>query len=218
MDKNTITGLVLIGVVLMGFSFWSSSKQQEAAQQAPQTEQVYQKETDATKQQASEATVDTVDSKDAFYNCVAKATDSVQMVVLENSKLKVEINPVGGMIANVYLKEYDGNSKEYKYRTYNDFKDGKNVALNLYKQNDASLEFILDTKEKPFKTGAYHFAAVEKSDSAVTMRLMSADSSATFDLVYSLRPDNYMVDFDIVTKGMDKYVPVNVNKINIKWN
>ena len=218
MDKNTITGLVLIGVVLMGFSFWSSSKQQEAAQQAPQTEQVYQKETDATKQQASEATVDTVDSKDAFYNCVAKATDSVQMVVLENSKLKVEINPVGGMIANVYLKEYDGNSKEYKYRTYNDFKDGKNVALNLYKQNDASLEFILDTKEKPFKTGAYHFAAVEKSDSAVTMRLMSADSSATFDFVYSLRPDNYMVDFDIVTKGMDKYVPVNVNKINIKWN
>jgi uncharacterized protein HemX len=65
MDKNTITGLVLIGVVLMGFSFWSSSKQQES-QQSPQTEQVDQKKTNATEQKTNAAVVDSVDSSDAF--------------------------------------------------------------------------------------------------------------------------------------------------------
>ena len=117
MDKNTITGLVLIGVVLMGFSFWSSNKQQEAIQQSAQTEQVETKQTVAVEEKADKSVVTAIDSTNVFYNCAVQATDTAEMVVLENNKLKVEINPIGGMIANVYLKEYDGDSKEYKYKT-----------------------------------------------------------------------------------------------------
>ena len=37
MDKNTVIGLVLIAVVLIGFSFYSTNTQkQQAAQPAPQ--------------------------------------------------------------------------------------------------------------------------------------------------------------------------------------
>ena len=39
MDKNTITGLVLIGLVLFGFSYYSSQKAADAPEQ-PATEQV----------------------------------------------------------------------------------------------------------------------------------------------------------------------------------
>lgn len=220
MDRNTITGLVLIGVVLMGFSFWTSKQQEDYTQQQVPTEQVEKNSTNAATEHSA-ATMASVDSTDAFFNCAVNSGDTVaapQYVTLINNKLKVEIDPIGGMIANVYLTECEEESKEYRYKTYNNFKNKKNEPLNFYKKQNTALEFVLDTKGRPFNTNAYQFSPVEQTDSSVTMRLMSADSTSVFDFVYKLRGDSYMVDFDIVTRGMDRHVPVNVNKINIKWN
>ena len=105
MDKNTITGLVLIGVVLMGFSFWSSSKQQEAAQQVPQTEQVDQKKTDATEQQTSAATADTVDSNSITPYWTSNTSDNSNEIqgggdILYTTDTNLVTNAIGTLVAN----------------------------------------------------------------------------------------------------------------------
>ena len=75
MDKNTITGLVLIGILLVGFSYLSRpSEEQIAAQKkyydsialVQQQEEALKAKTEAAL--ANEKDVETVDSTSLFFN------------------------------------------------------------------------------------------------------------------------------------------------------
>ena len=217
MDKNTIVGLVLIMAVLFGYSYYTNSNMPEPqAQQTQVTEQDLSKKKEDKVQKETVAPVVKVDSAALFFNRISKGKDS--LVTIENEKLRVDLNRKGGMIANVFLKEYKEGTKEYRYRSYKDFSEEKNVALHLYRQADAAMSFTFDLKDQaPFSTDKYDFDVVNASDSSVTMRLLSADSTAVFDIVYRLQADNYMVDFDINTKGLDKYVSSKTDQIDLKW-
>lgn len=218
MDKNTITGLVLIGLVLFGFSYYSSQKAANAPEQ-PATEQVQsQKVTtkDEPKQQQAVATA-AVDSTAPFYNCMATATAKAELVTIENEKLRVQINPKGGTVANVYLNETEEGTKDYRYKSYNDFSNDKNEPLHLYRQQDSEMAFTLDTKEGSLTTSDYLFQVVEQTANAVTLRMANADGTSHLDFVYTLQPNNFMLNFSIASKGMDRYVSANTRVININW-
>lgn len=214
MDKNTIIGLVLCAAVLFGYSYYTSSTMpQQPVQNTVATEsQAAQAEKDA---QGPESMV-RLDSTSLFFNCGTAGKDS--LVTIENEKLRVELNARGGMIANVYLKEYKEGTEEYRFRSYNDFSADRNVPLHLYRQQDAAMSFVFDTKEgSAFSTSNYDFVPVNQTDSSVTMRLLSADSTTSFDIEYKLQPNNYMLDFNIVTAGLDKYVSATTNQMRLNW-
>ena len=219
MDKNTITGLVLIGLVLFGFSYYSSQKAANAPEQ-PATEQVQpQKETKKDEPKQQQAVVAAaVDSTAPFFNCRAtEASAAVELITIENEKLRVQINPKGGTVANVYLKETEEGTKDYRYKSYNDFSNDKNEPLHLYRQQDASMAFTLDTKEGSLTTSDYIFQVVEKTPNAVTLRMANAEGTSQLDFVYTLQPNNFMLNFSIASKGMDRYVSTNTRVINIDW-
>ena len=219
MDKNTITGLVLIGLVLFGFSYYSSQKAADAPEQ-PATEQVQpQKETkkDEPKQQQA-AAVAAVDSTAPFFNCMlTESSAAAELVTIENEKLRVQIDPKGGTVANVYLKETEEGTQNYRYKSYNDFSNDKNEPLHLYRQQDSEMAFTLDTKEGSLTTSNFLFQVVEKTANSVTLRMANADGSSQLDFVYTLQPNNFMLNFTIASKGMDRYVSANTRVINIDW-
>ena len=215
MDKNTIIGLVLIAALLMGYSFYAQETMpQQPAQTTPAvTEADVTQQTKDDAKSLVKATV--MDSTALFFNCRTAGKDS--LVAIENEKLRVELNTKGGMVANVYLKEYKEGTQEYRYRSYDDFHKDINEPLHLYRQKDASMSFTFDTKGSAFNTSDYDFQPVNLTDSSVTMRLMSVDGATTFDVVYRLQPNNYMLDFDIQTQGLDKYVSTTTNQMTLNW-
>lgn len=216
MDKNTITGLILIGLVLIGFSYYSTQKNANAPE-PPATEQVSSRAAQQ-KQVKPVATAAPVDSTVPFYGSKIVDGEKVpQLVTLENTKLKIQINPVGASVANVYLKEYKDDTKEYRYKSYNDFNEGKNQPLHLYRQQDSKMNFVLDTKAGQLNSSDYVFSVVEQKPDAVTLRISTADSLSSLDFVYQLQPDNYMLDFRIESAGMDRLVSANTRAINIDW-
>ena len=105
MDKNTTIGLVLIAVLLFGYSYYTTSNMpQQPVQTTPAVTEadVTQQSKESEKQQKKAVVQQMVDSTALFFNCKTAGKDN--LVAIENEKLRVELNAKGGMVANVYLK------------------------------------------------------------------------------------------------------------------
>ena len=119
MDKNTITGLVLIAVLLVGFSFLSRpSKEQLAAQQRyyDSIAQVQQREADlkakAEAALANDKEAQTADSTALFFNAL-QGTDS--QVTIQNNLAELTVATKGGRISSATLKEYRTGQEDSCY-------------------------------------------------------------------------------------------------------
>ena len=112
MDRNTVTAVVLMALVVFGFSYWSSRN--KSAEQTQNTEVVAQSKDKksaahaASVQQTDAAPLDST----ALFAQASVANDSLKPVVLSNDKIEVTIAPKGGQISQVLLKEYK-SYKEY---------------------------------------------------------------------------------------------------------
>ena len=96
MDKNTITGLVLIALVLIGYGYCSNKRAVDTGK--AKTEQVESKkdskEAVAAHQPARDNVATAVDSTAPFYNCAVDpehASATAKYVTIENSKLRLSL-------------------------------------------------------------------------------------------------------------------------------
>lgn len=206
MDKNTITGLVLIAILLVGFSFLSRpSKEQLEAQQryydsialVQQREEALKAKADAAL--ANEKDVETVDSTSLFFNA-RQGTDS--LITIQNDVAELTLSTKGGSIFSAVLKEY--------------MEQDKKTPVTLFTGNDVSMNFLFYNKKETIQTKDYYFTTVNRTDSTVTMRL-SADSASYIDFKYTLHPNTYLVDFSIDAKGMADKLAASNNYVDIEW-
>ncbi len=211
MDKNTITGLILIVAVLIGFSYYNANNQPQRPAK-PAAEQMQQpKATDKPVTNSNKATAAAVDSTALFASQLATAdtVGAAGHITLKNDNVVVEINRHGGVIGNVYLKNY---------RSYADFHEGKDAPLQLYEEKNAALNLTFNTKDGVLNTRDYIFEPVNQKDSTqVTMRL--SDSNGTvFDLCYKLLPgDKYMLNVEVVAHGLSRYATMQTKSLQIDW-
>ena len=207
MDKNTIIGLVLIVLVLIGFSYYTSETQPQQPAASVQ-QQTAAKETAPEVRQPA-APIAATDSTSLFGTHRNTATATSETVTLKNDNVIVEISKKGGAIANVWL---------CNYKSYDDFSNGRNTPLQLYNSSKAQWGLTFDTKDETIRTQDYTFEAVEQKDSTeVTMRL-TARNGGTLDLAYKLMPgDNYMMGLDISAKGLDHAIASSTKSLSINW-
>lgn len=209
MDKNTVTGLVLIGIVVIGFSFFSRpSKEQQAAQQKYndsiariQEEQAKAKQANA-KTAKVEVAANKLDSLSPFYQ-LTKGTDST--TVLENSKVKLILSTKGGCVSEAIMKNYKSQDKK--------------TPVRLFTKNDVALNFNFYNHNNVIRSSDMYFKIVNPTDSSVTMRMsVSKDDKHCIDFIYRLRKDTYMVDFTIRADGMDSLLTPSMRTLDIEWS
>ena len=206
MDKNTITGLVLIAILLVGFSFLSRpNKEQLAAQQRyyDSIAQVQQREADlkakAEAALANNKEAQTTDSTALFFDAL-QGTDS--QVTIQNNLAELTVATKGGRISSATLKEYMGQDKK--------------TPVTLFSGDDASMNFLFYNKKETIQTEDYYFKVVDYTDSTATMRL-SADSASYIDFKYSMHNDTYLVDFTIDAVGMANKL-ASTKYVDIEWS
>ena len=205
MDKNTITGLVLIGVLLVGFSILSRPSQEQLEAQQHYYDSIAQVQREAElKAKAEEALanerVTRKDSTALFFQAMQGA-DS--LVTIENNVASLTLSTKGGTIYKSVLKEYMEQDKE--------------TPLTLFRGGDAELNFLFYNTRETIQTKDYYFTPVQQTDSSVTMRLQ-ADSASYIDFRYTMHPDNYLVDFDIQAVGMDGKLASSNKHVDIEWS
>lgn len=192
MDKNTITGIVLIALVLIGFSYFTGNQNAVTETAAPVA-------AEAPQPRAAEPVAAAVaDTTAPFY---AARKGQAREVVLENEKVQVSVNTKGGRISKVVLKEYN---------------DQQHRPVVLFAGEDADMDFVLDTKGEPLHTGDYYFTPLNATDSTVTMQLAAADGRA-LTLDYRLPRESYMVDMTLTARGLQSLFPAKADEVLIHW-
>lgn len=205
MDKNTITGLVLIAAVLFGYSFWANRNAEQYAEQHP-AEQVEKTKgnLDKVTVTSKESAVEALDSTSLFF--AARQRNAQEAIILHNGKVEVVINPKGGQVARVNLNEF----KSYKV-----YHAGGNAPLNLYNERDARMNFIFETKNENISTDDYYFTAENVTDTSATMVLAEpAGPRIAFD--YKLSAD-YMLNMSVRTEGLKNLVPAKTKNFSLEW-
>lgn len=207
MDKNTITGLVLIGVLLVAFSFLSrpSEEQQAAWDRYRDSVALVQQQEAALKAKTEAALANNesnalaTDSSSLFFNAI-QGTDS--LISIQNNVAEITLATKGGRVYSAMLKDYKAQDKTN--------------PIVLFQDDEASMCFNFYNKEGAIQTKDYFFNAVNKTDSSVTMRL-AMDSDSYIDFIYALKPDSYLMTFEIKATGMSDKL-ANTNYVDIEWS
>ncbi len=201
MDKNTITGFVLIALVLIGFSYFSRPSQEEIEQiqhyndSIAALEQRLETARQAERVAAQEALRDT----NALFGRAAAGEDL--QVKIGNELFDLEVATKGGTLAKATLKEYN---------------DQQGQPLTLFGDGDARFDFKLKGNGTVYNTANYYLTPVEHTDTTLTMRLQ-ADSASYVDFRYAVHSGSYLVNFSIVPHGMAGLLSQGDKTIDVSW-
>ena len=214
MDKNTVIGLVIIFLILIGFSYLNRPSEEQVREMQRQ-DSIARVE----KQKMEIAAVQRQLEMEAAANGNAAGIkrDSVfmqdslaeQLYTLENNKIKLNISTRGGRITIVDLKEY---------RTHD------SLPLVLWKEKESVLGMNFYAQNKEINTENFLFVPsattttlyAKEQAQTLTMRLY-ADSTKYIEYQYSLAPDSYMVDFNIITHNMGDVIASNSSFLTLNW-
>ena len=214
MDKKSIIGLVLIGVILAGFTIFNQPTPEEIAEKE-KIEAKKQEVSAANSQEKIEDDKEVISSSNKEKD-VNEKISSVEKEVfqkeefyrLENSKLIVDFSSRGGKVAAVYLKEFE---------TYHNFskEDGKVQPLRLFGKGDAVNELSFPINGGDFKTGLLHFKVQNRSKDKITFKHNTKDGKVV-QFTYALNKDAYDLDYNVKLKGFEKNT--SAKNIQLNWS
>lgn len=214
MNKNTIAGFVLIGLILIGFSWYNTrvfERQQreqfvadsiakaEALKNAPQIDSTALAADSLNMRPDTVSAVPVPTYKDSLLEVASNKAP--EFFTLENDKIAVTFTTKGAQAYDVKIKGY------YTYDS---------LDLYLMKRNASNFNIDFFTDQQ-INTSDFTFTPVSKSDTTVVMRLSFAED-AYVDYSYTLPPDSYLIDFNVKMVGMNRYISRNVSQLGVAWS
>ena len=213
MDKRTITGFVLIALILFGFAWWQQPSAEKIAQQRAEfvkdsiaAAKKAQTAKLAAEKQAQQKTAQSADTTALFY---AALNGKAQDITLKNNKVELTLNTKGGVVTKAIIKNYVGHDIAVKDGS----KDQKDVTL--FSGNDQSLNFMLAAKNSNIETKDLIFTPSNVTDSTVTLTAI-AGQGKTLTLTYTLGKD-YLLNMSLRAEGMNGLFAPNYNQMDINW-
>ena len=185
MDKNTTTGLILIGAVVMAFMFLNQPNEQpsptnpvsqsnevisdgnstEVTEFKSTTNSDAELEIDSTdniifqKLLAQKENEKLIENYGIFYGSVKGEEKDY---FLENDKIRLSFSSKGARITNAEMVELDENG-QFKYRTYNSFFSDENKPISLFEKETSQMSLTIVDAEKvvPVETSDLFFDLVK---------------------------------------------------------
>jgi len=218
MNKNSILGFVLIGAILIGFSWYNSKIFKEQERERAKTDSIARVEANRVAQEMAKTTPPlTLDSnsipvadaitadrtntmyKDTLLSIASIAAD--ERKVLENKFIKVEFSNIGAQPKSVQVKEF---------KTYD------SLDLMLFKEKRSNLSLNLFTNQQ-LSTSNFGFNLYSSDDTSLVYRLY-IDRESFVEYKYTLPAESYMMDFNIRLVGMNKHIPRNISFLDLEWS
>ncbi|MEG2728329.1 MAG: membrane protein insertase YidC [Mucinivorans sp.] len=215
MNKSTIIGLVIIGAILFGFSWWNT-KQVEERQAIVKKEQARQDSIaaltapkiapiDSVAQKALADSLAAVAQAQMLGHLAPLATGTEEFITMENDLAIYTFSTKGGRIASVELKDYD---------RLNEADKGDKLVLFNPEGSQFSFEFFAPER---IATGELYWVANKISDSQIAFRL-SPDSTNYVEFIYILAKDNYMLDFKADFSHFRSAMSATQSDLTLRWN
>lgn len=202
MDKNTITGFILIALVVIGFSWYSQPSKEELEAMARQdsiaaVEQQKQAEAEKKAEEVV-ASPATPDSSSLFFS---QSNGEGERILLQNNKVKVGLNSKGAVVEDAEIKGYKSRRR-----------DGDVVILG---KEDASMKLTLPLKQENLCLADLVFNIAEKTDSSVVF--VAEQEGKQLQVSYTLRPNAYMLDMNIASQGLEGMAMPGETALLLDW-
>lgn len=213
MDRNSIVGLVLIGVILIGYSIItkpSREAQMESMRRADSIARIEREEKIAAQKHLEEERIaagnqvnaDSVRQAEEAnrYGDFATALEGEkEIITVENEKMILEFSTLGGRPYSVTLKDY---------MTYD------SLPVRLFYGDSSRFDLQFFAENRRINTGELFFTPdtdqtdiilTEGSESETLTFRMDLATGASIEYIYTIYPNRYMLDFDIRLIGLDEY-------------
>jgi YidC/Oxa1 family membrane protein insertase len=220
-DKNSIIGFALIFIIVIWIMFNSQQKEQkEQAQKAKQEQldKIKQAKQAATKT-IEKTIVDTTvsdtaklqklqTSLGAFAFSATLPSAKNDFKIIENDLVYLKVANKGGYIIEAKLKKYEK------------FKKGSGQIVELIKDNNASFNLELHTKDNRIlntKDLFFEPTLTTVDGNQILSMKLKASQNAYLEYVYVIKPNNYMIDFDIKSQGLNQVLNTSKSP-NLVWD
>jgi YidC/Oxa1 family membrane protein insertase len=224
MDKNTLTGLILIGAVIISFMFLNKPNENnqpkdqsnstvnlDAVKQDENTNISTQENIVFSSREESSLKADISDSISEFQNSLQleslkenfglfyKSANGIsESYFLENDKIRLSFNSKGARITKAEMVEKNTDG-EYLYKTHSAFVGDSNLPLALFEEETSQMSLTLVDAEKviPIKTKDLYFQVFKQNDTCLIFRADAGSDDKYLEFVYCLSKGEYEVDFNI---------------------
>ena len=214
MNKNSIIGLVLIGLIMFGFTWYQSKQYQKQVEIQAQQDSIYRAEMmeqialdSALK--ANEVTVDAQGTPVKVQNMTVYKDSSLTAASLSNGnvykisndKVELEFTTKGAQLYSVKINDY---------MTYD------SSALYFIKPGGSQMGVGVFVGEQ-INTKNFDFQVAECTDSSIVMQLPFTNGGY-IQQKYWLTEGSYMMQNELSFVGMETVIPRNVSNIDIDWS
>ncbi len=227
MDRNSVIGLVLIFLILIGTIFINRPTVEEA--QRMQREQdslarVVQKRSEDSlnhiqallaQRDSAALAKDSLISQNRLGSFAALTKGSDGVATLENESIRMEVSNKGGFPSRIWLKPYKRAGREGE-----EPKD----SLVLFEGRDNHLNYTFATVEgKQVRTDELFFepsASYVKvnGDSATLTMTASLGNGVNLSQVYTLYASGWKVGYTLKTEGFDKVLSPSNRDFQLDWS
>jgi YidC/Oxa1 family membrane protein insertase len=220
-DKNSIIGIILIVVIFTWMTISSQkeeAKEREAKAKQEKIDKEAKKKEAVTKQVATTVVDPTVSDTvklqklqgvlGGFAYSATLPTAKESFTTIENDLVKLTIANKGGYISEAILKKYEK------------FKKGSGQLVELIKNNNANLNITLQTTDnRVLNTKDLFFepTLTKVGENQILSMKLKAGANEFLEYKYVLKPNDYMLDFDVRSQGLSKVL--NTSKpANLEWD
>ena len=212
MDKNSVIGFVLIAAIFLGFTVFENKRAAKYAEVKAQQDSIalaqmpFDSSSVVSLGEYSEgaSVADNVTApvyKDSCLQAASDVNNVPEMVVLENSKIRIQLTTKGAQPYSVKVKDY------YNY-------DSTELYLFRPGQSEYSLRVYAG---EYIKTSNFNFTVASASDSVVVMRLPFRNGGY-IEQKYTLSEDSYLLKNSLSFVNMDEIIPKNVSAFDLDFS
>lgn len=211
MDRNQVIGFVLIAAVLIVFGVLNKPSEEELAARKHYQDSIAALNTPPPQQAEQAAVADPSLAKASVSDSLIAEADTFALAssanaardefVIENNLMRLSVSSLGGKISGVELKNY---------------KTSAGGPLMLIDNDTASFGFNFFAQNRAVSTSKLNFEKAYASKDSLVMKLDAGENrSITFH--YSLKPDSYLVGFDVKFHNMHGLVAPNTTYMELDW-
>lgn len=214
-DRNTVIGFVILAGLFFGYFYYTNKDQAEFKQRQAREQRIKDSTAlaNAPKLDTAVAVRDSILTDSV--NRIAKegqfhgaGTGTEQIVFLQNNVFKIAFTTKGARPKYVELEK---------------FKDMDSGRVQLAASDFDNISYMVTTgNNNVAPTSDFYFSKIDSArlpDGSQTISFtLAADSNSSSSIVhkYTIRPNEYMVDFDVDIAGASQLLPNGI--MNLTWN
>ena len=220
LDFNSIIGFILIFGILIWIMYQNQPTPKEIAAEKAKKEQVEKAKTAKVQEVKVAQVINNPVLDDSLQIAQLKSTlgsfaysatlpsAKESFTTLENNLVKIKIANKGGYIVEAILKKYES------------IKKGSGQLVTLIKNNNSDLNISLQTQDnRTLQTKNLFFepTLTKVGENQILSMRLKAGANEFLEYKYVLKPNEYMLDFDIRSQGLSKVL--NTSKdLDLEWN